>query len=189
MWRARVLTVVNNALVLIPVPTYPCCTTRELIGVWEPPIWYLCLNWTCKLTRSKRILIFPQCITDLNVPLKGKGFTTGAGEIFPEVQVSLEQLVSLGPLYREWRKGALIGNRCSESPQRSLFSLFTVESLGRLNFPIKLNSCKASLVIHIQSADKLAWCCSSVLCYELYLKDFWECRSTSRQGDRKSGDD
>lgn len=152
---------------MIPVPSYPCCTTRELSSAREPPIWYLRLNWTCKLRRSKRLLIFPQCITDLNVPLKGKGFTTGAGEIFPEVHVSLEQLVSLGPLYREWRKGAPIGNRCSESPQRSLFSLFTIESLGRLNFPIKLSSCKVALFIHRQSADKLARSCSSVLCHEL----------------------
>lgn len=156
--------------------------------MWEPPIRYLCLNWTLKLTCSKRILIFPQCITDSYVPLKGKGFTTGAGEIFPEVNVSLEQLVSLGPLYRERKKDAPIGNRCSESPQRSFFSLFTLESLGRINFVIKLSSCKVTLFIHIQSSDRLVWHCSSVLCYKLYLKYFWECRSTGKQ-DRKSGND
>lgn len=97
---------------------------------------------------SKRILIFPQCITDFNVPLKGKGFTKGAGEIFPEVHLSLEQLVSSDPVYREWRKGVTIGNRCSESPQRSLFSLFTIESPGKLNFPVKLISCRAALMTH-----------------------------------------
>lgn len=47
-----------------------------------------------KSMHSKRILIFPQCISNFDVPLKGKGFTEGAGEIFPEVHLSLEQLVS-----------------------------------------------------------------------------------------------
>jgi len=48
----------------------------------------------------------------LNVPLKGKGFTAGAGEIFPEVHVSLEQLVPLGLLYGERRE-----ERCSYRKQ------------------------------------------------------------------------
>lgn len=39
-----------------------------------------------------------------------------------------------------------VGNRCSESPQRSLFSLFTIESPGTLNVPVKLHSCKAALL-------------------------------------------
>lgn len=58
------------------------------------PIWSLYLSGTWKLTHSKRILIFPQCISDFNVPLKGKGFTDRAREIFTEVHLSLEQLVS-----------------------------------------------------------------------------------------------
>lgn len=145
LWRARISRDVS-ALVLILVPTYSWCIIWELISVWESPIWYLYLNGTWKLTHSKRILIFPQCISNFDVPLKGKGFTKGAGEVFPQVHLSLEQLVSLDPLHREWRKGITTGNRCWESPQRSLFSLFTVESPGRLNFPVKLLSCKADLL-------------------------------------------
>lgn len=114
--------------------------------MWEPPIWYLHLSGTWKLTHLKRILIFPQSISDFDGPLKGKGFTKGAGETFPEVHLSLEQLVSLDPLHREWRKGATVENRCWESPQRSLFSLFNIESPGTLNFPVKLLYCKAALL-------------------------------------------
>lgn len=147
MWRDRVPVAVS-ALVLMPVPTQSWCMTWELIRVWEPPVWHMCLSGTWKLMNSKRILIFPQCISDFDVPSKGKGFTKGAGEIFPEVHLSLEQLVSLDLLYREWRKGVTTGNRCLGSPQRSFLSLFTIESPRRLNFPVKLTSCKAALLTH-----------------------------------------
>lgn len=73
VWESRAPPLTNNALVLIPVPVYPCSASWEQSSLWKSPVWYLCLNWTCKLMHSKGILIFPQCITDLSAPVRGNG--------------------------------------------------------------------------------------------------------------------